>query len=294
MERALRTLPLEAIACESQVRTSFGDEGIAGLAASLVSVGLQQPILVRVAGERFVVIDGERRYRAAVQAGWTTIQVLVEEGPTADPDRIVRQLVANCQREDLTPIETACAIENLISTASCTAGEAASRLGMSPARVSKLLSLRSLPTEVQDQVHAGTIKASTAYEIAKTRDETERSALVADATMGNLKRDIAARRSRGKGVSGKRGTQSTRNRKRGRRQRSTVALTPGCSLVVTGQALAVAPLLGRLEVACELLRGVASTELAAAELAELFVRADTALKGVADQHQSTPAERREP
>lgn len=294
--RTVVALALADIDCRPQVREAFDEEAIAGLAASLVTAGLLQPILVRAVGDRFVVIDGERRYRAATVAGWETIEALVE--PEAKPDgaqRIVRQLVANCQRQDLTPIETARAIEALMGQTGCSASEAAAKLGLSGPRVSKLLALLSLPETVQDEVHAGKLAASTAYEIAKTKDPERRAELIAEAGKGELKRDAAALRSRATGKprsSASRASKASK-RSRPRKRKTTIPVGPGCSVVIAGDEIVVAELLASFEAVCARLRalGEAGTE-PVVPLAEALGRLATATQdGAARAERSNGAPR---
>ena len=240
--RHVLTLPLSQIDCQPQVR-EVREVGLAGLAQSLVAVGLQQPILVRPAGSRWVIVDGERRFRAAQRAGWDSIDALVDDEPVNAAGRVVRQLVANCQREGLTPIETARAISQFITQTECTAADAAGKLGFSAANVSKLLSLLTLPKEVQEFVHADRLAASTAYEIAKTKDPKRRAQLIARALKGALRRDAAARGNRGR--EGK-----------AARPRVVIPVGNGRALAITGPDLRIGVLLEVIEAASAKLRSL--------------------------------------
>lgn len=253
MDRELKVLPLADIDARPQVRQTFDPQGIEGLFQSLRSGGLQQPILVRPSGSRWVIVDGERRTRAAKLAGWDSILALVDAGEQTEAERIERQLVANCQREDLTPIEVARATEQLMKAASCTAAVAAEKLGLSQASVSRSLALLTLPEEVQARVHAGRLAASTAYEIAKTTDPERKAELVAAACRGELKREAAALRSRAQ-------PEPTRTRKRrGNRsaRRTIIPLDSKHRLILAGEGLPVSDLLALLDQVAARLRAVA-------------------------------------
>ncbi len=289
--RELQTLALASITCEQQVRETFDVEAIAELAQSLVSVGLQQPILVRREGDGYVVIDGERRFRAAKVARWETIEALVEDGEGDDATRIVRQLVANCQRTDLSPIEMAKAIDGLMETAGLTGAEAAATLGLKPSWVTRSVALLSLPEAVQARVHAGQLAASTAYQIAKTKDEGQRDALISDAVAGVLTRDAAERRSRAaskpKSAGGPRATRKTRPT---RKRKTTLRVMSACSIAVTGETVQIASLVSALEGVCRELRasGLAG-DVAVSELADLFKARSVGQESVG-QHPAREAE----
>src|SRR4051794_38916321 len=96
-------ITLLAIRTARQVRESF--DGIDGLADTLSEVGQLHPIRVRKEGDYYLIVDGERRYRAAKQLGWKTISCIVEQKDLSAGEVTQRQLIANCQREDLKPLE---------------------------------------------------------------------------------------------------------------------------------------------------------------------------------------------
>jgi ParB/RepB/Spo0J family partition protein len=215
---------LDRITCASQVRDRFDEAQLSGLAQSLSETGLLQPILVRPCADGWIVVDGERRVRSARAAGWTTIPAIVESAELSEAQCLQQQLVANCQRENLTPIETARAIDRLMKGARWSRAHVAARLGLSPASVSRSLALLGLPADVQERIHNGELAASTGYEIAKTGDPGRRAELVATATRGELKRDVAAKHAR---VGGKRRRSSAQPR---RRQRVVIPMRGGHAL----------------------------------------------------------------
>jgi ParB family chromosome partitioning protein len=243
MKSSLLHIAVEQIACAPQVRTRFDDKKQADLEQSLREVGLLQPILVRPTESGYLVLDGERRLRAARQLKWPTIAAIVIDDQLGMADTIQRQLIANAQRADLTPIETAQAIRQLMHETGWPASQTAERLGMSAAAVTKHLSLLVLSDELRQAVHKGNVAASTAYEIAKTRDPKEREQLAKEALAGRLTRDGAAGRARAtrkKPVSPGRG-------QRGRLPRADISLGGGRSVRVAGPALSAAALVVWLE-----------------------------------------------
>lgn len=203
VQEHVQYLPLNQIAVEQNVRTTFDDESLEGLLLSLKSVGQLQPIRVRKVGDRYVIVDGERRYRAARKLEMPTLAVIVEGKELGEGAVVLRQLVANVQREDLLPLEKAHAIRKLMAATQWNASETATRLGISNANVSRLLALLELPAEIQERVAAGEIPASAAYHLAKCHNPEQQADLAQQVASGKLTRDAlvgarkAARRTQG-------------------------------------------------------------------------------------------------
>ena len=140
-----------------QPRTTFDDERLAELAESLKRHGQLQPIRVRRSGVvgRYIVVAGERRWRAAMLAGLATIQAVVIAERT-DIDRVrEEQVVENLQRADLSPIESAHAYRALLDRWQCSQAELGRRLGVSTATLSRTLALLQAPEETQARISAG-------------------------------------------------------------------------------------------------------------------------------------------
>jgi len=156
-----------------QPRKEFDPEAIASLAASLKGRGQLQPIRARYDAEadRWVIVAGERRYRAAIVAGLSTLMLIEAKGP-ADPDEILEdQLVENCLREDLKPIEQAKAFRTLIDRRGWSYRQLSDHLHVAPASVARALALLELPDDVQGQVEAGQLAPSVAYEVSRIDDQ---------------------------------------------------------------------------------------------------------------------------
>ena len=137
-----------------QPRTKMDDASLAELAASIGKQGLMQPILVRpVAKDKYEIIAGERRWRAAGIAGLKEVPVIVRDVP--DSTALAMALIENIQREDLNPLEEAQGVQRLISEFKLTHQEAADAIGRSRAATSNLLRLLSLQKPVQELVFAG-------------------------------------------------------------------------------------------------------------------------------------------
>jgi len=139
----------------AQPRTNFDEDSLERLADSIRSHGVVQPILVRRRGERYELIAGERRWRAAKIAGLSKIPVVVKEIP--DEDLLEIALIENIQREDLNPIEEAQAYKKLIETVGLTQEALAGRLGRDRSYITNYLRLLRLPADIQQLVKQGTL-----------------------------------------------------------------------------------------------------------------------------------------
>ncbi len=130
-----------------QPRSNFDDETIEQLATSLRTLGLLQPLVVREAGDRYLLVAGERRLRAAKLAGIERVPVLLVE--TDEQGALERALVENLHRENLNPIEEAIAYRQLIEDAGLTQEALADRLGRNRVSINQSLRLLDLPEAVQ-------------------------------------------------------------------------------------------------------------------------------------------------
>lgn len=152
-----------------QPRREFSESEIASLAESLKDHDILQPILVRVVGGRYQLISGERRLRAAIKAGWTTIPARVRE---AD-DRLVAELaiVENLQRKDLNPIEKGLSFRRYLDEHGCTQEDLAQRLKIDRSTIANLMRLLDLPRRVQEMVQKGEVSAGHARALLPLGDE---------------------------------------------------------------------------------------------------------------------------
>jgi len=140
-----------------QPRTKMDEASLQELAASIRAQGLMQPILVRpVAKDRYEIIAGERRWRAAKLAGLSEVPVIVRDVP--DQAALAMALIENIQREDLNPLEEAHGVQRLISEFKLTHQEAADAIGRSRAATSNLLRLLNLQKPVQQLVFDGKLE----------------------------------------------------------------------------------------------------------------------------------------
>ena len=178
-------LPLDKIEAAPQVRTEFTDESLHGLADTMTQLGQLQPIRVRREGDIYVVVAGERRLRAARLSGrFTTIAAIIESGELDVAGVLHRQLVENCQKEDLKPLDKARAIKELMERTGKSTTEVASMLGVASGTISKLLALLNLPEQIQSQVRDGAIPATAAYQLSRVADADEQAALATQIAEG--------------------------------------------------------------------------------------------------------------
>ncbi len=138
-----------------QPRTDFDPEAIRTLADSLKESGAIQPIVVRRVGKLYELIAGERRLRAAREAGFESLPAIVRD--MSDDEAATLTLIENIQREDLNPIDEAKALERLAYQMNCTHEEVAERVGRARATVSNLIRLLQLHAEVQKRIVDGSL-----------------------------------------------------------------------------------------------------------------------------------------
>ena len=164
-------VPLSSIRPNAyQPRTSFDDEAIASLAASVKELGVLQPILLRPAENgQYELIAGERRWRAARRAGLMTIPAVIRSA--ADQDALEQALVENLHRSDLNPLEEAGAFQQLIDDFGFTHDQVATRVGKSRAAVSNTLRLFQLSPSIQRLVLEGHVDAGHARALLGTSDK---------------------------------------------------------------------------------------------------------------------------
>ena len=131
-----------------QPRSSFEEEAMAELAQSIRSIGVIQPITLKETGpDRYMIISGERRYRACLMAGLETIPAYIKTA--ADENVVEMALIENIQREDLNSIEIALAYQKLIDSYGLTQEQLSDRVGKKRATIANYLRLLKLPAEIQ-------------------------------------------------------------------------------------------------------------------------------------------------
>jgi len=152
-----RTLPVDQLQPgKYQPRTRMDPASLEELAASIRAQGLMQPVLVRpISEDRYEIVAGERRWRAAQMAGLSELSTLVREIP--DEAALAMALIENIQREDLNPLEEAHGLQRLIDEFAMTHQQAADAVGRSRPAASNLLRLLQLAPPVQELLMNGEI-----------------------------------------------------------------------------------------------------------------------------------------
>jgi ParB family chromosome partitioning protein len=175
---------------EAQPREDFDEAALARLAGSLKARGQLQPIRVRWDEGRgaYVVIVGERRWRAAAQAGLPTLTAIVHEGPLDPAELLAVQLVENALREDLRPVEQARAYRRLMESNGWSGNRLAQELSIDQSSVARALALLEAPAPVRELVEAEQLAPSVAYEISKVPDRDEQAELARRAVAEGLNR----------------------------------------------------------------------------------------------------------
>ncbi|HHT66472.1 MAG: ParB/RepB/Spo0J family partition protein [Caldicoprobacterales bacterium] len=160
-----------------QARNQFDEEKLKELADSIRIHGVVQPIIVRPHNNRYIIVAGERRWRASRAANKTTIPAIVMD--LGEEEIIEVSLIENLQREDLNPIEEARGIQALVSRLKLTQEEAADRLGKSRPAIANALRLLHLSGKIQDLLADNKLSAGHARALLALTDEKQRDELAA-------------------------------------------------------------------------------------------------------------------
>ena len=168
----------------TQPRTEFDEEALEELAESIRQLGLIQPITVKRNGEKYIIISGERRWRAAEKAGLEALPAYIRE--VDDTTLHAMALVENIQREDLNAIEISLGMQRLIEECGLTQEALAERLGKKRSTVANYLRLLNLPDEVQFAIKGGIISMGHAKAIASLESKSKQLSLLKRCVKSNL------------------------------------------------------------------------------------------------------------
>ncbi len=158
-----------------QMRENFDEKGIEELALSIKEDGVMQPVLVTRKGKKYMLVAGERRWRAAKKAGIETIPCIEKE--LAGKDALVLSLIENIQRRDLSPIEEASAYRQLVEEFSLTQEQVSKRVGKSRSSVANALRILSLPEDLRQFVSDSSLSAGHARTLLTVKDKKKRKML---------------------------------------------------------------------------------------------------------------------
>ena len=154
-----------------QPRRIFDEEKINELAQSIKEHGVFQPIILKKVKQGYIIVSGERRFRAALKVGLRTIPSIVRQYEESKVAEIA--LAENLQRENLTPIEEAEAYKIVMNNLHLTQAELASKIGKSRSHVTNTLGLLNLPQEVQQMLLSGQISMGHARSLSKLEDDQQ-------------------------------------------------------------------------------------------------------------------------
>ncbi|MGN6557530.1 MAG: ParB/RepB/Spo0J family partition protein [Solirubrobacterales bacterium] len=180
----LRELPVSLIKPNpSQPRTRFDEDALAALAASIEATGVVQPLLVRPLPDgSYELVAGERRWRAAQQAGVEKVPAVVRD--QAEAERLQAALIENMVREDLNPVEEARACAALVEELGLTKEELAKRVGRSRPAVSNLIRLLELPDDALELLESGDLSEGHGKALLGAQGNDVRRRLARDAARG--------------------------------------------------------------------------------------------------------------
>ena len=160
----------------TQPRTEFDEEALEELAESIRQLGLIQPITVKRDGDKYIIISGERRWRASERAGLEAMPAYIRE--VDDTTLHAMALVENIQREDLNAIEISLGMQRLVEECGLTQEALAERLGKKRSTVANYLRLLNLPDEVQFAIKGGLISMGHAKAIASVESKAKQLSLL--------------------------------------------------------------------------------------------------------------------
>ena len=217
---------------DKQPRVVFSEAEMDDLVQSVTARGILQPIRVRWNTDlgKYVIVAGERRFRAARQAGLRAVPCVIHEGAMTESTILQDQLVENLLRQDLQPIETAKAYCRLMELEGWSARQLARELHVPDANIVRALALLELPETVQQQVADGRLAPSVAYEVSKLDRPEDQAELAERVVTEKLTRDQAI--------------EAVKVKKPGRaemakRTKEEIRLDDGHRVTITGPAVAV-------------------------------------------------------
>ena len=171
-EMEFRMLPLERVYPNpNQPRKFFDKQALEELAQSIRENGVLQPVLVRLIGDRYQIVSGERRFRASKLAGARTIPAVIRR--LDEEQTLLAGLIENIQRQDLNPIEEAKTLKDILLNYGLTHDQLAEKIGRSRSALTNRLRLLQLPLEIQDLVISGKISSGHAKMLAGIKDPLE-------------------------------------------------------------------------------------------------------------------------
>lgn len=252
-----KLITLNRIIAKEQVRKDFNEQELAELAHSLKTLGQKTPILVYWSDEdvKYVIIAGERRFRAAQMAGLSELSCQIHPHRPDAAELVELQFVENAIRSDLNPIEEAQSYRRLQELKGYSANQLADRIGKNQSTISRSLSLLKLPESIQEHVGKGRIPVSVAREICKLDSEAKQHEMAKEYLAGELttgQAQVQASKAAGRGKGGEPAKQSKKWTQDG------IGIT-----VAYGRGVTLADIAAALEERARLLRSDGRTKKAA-------------------------------
>ncbi len=155
----------------NQPRKNFDDDRLVELSESIKENGIIQPIIVQRKKDKYIIVAGERRWRAARLAGLKVIPAIVRD--LTDRQTMEQALIENLQREDLNPMETAFAMQNLLKEYKITQDQLAKKIGVPRATVANTIRLTNIDESLQDFIVSGDLTAGHAKALLSLKDKDE-------------------------------------------------------------------------------------------------------------------------
>jgi len=202
-------IELDRIQANKQVREEFDQTELNELAATLERQGLINPITVKYSttDDKWIIIAGERRYRAAKQLGWTEITCVIKDENLTDAEFLEIQIAENTQRKNLNALEEAKGYQQMMDAFGFNGKQVAERLGVSSNKVNRSVRLLSLPADIRAEVGAGVLPKSLLREVQKLKSETEQRQLIEDykqsGSLSDATKQVKQKKSSKKPVAGK-------------------------------------------------------------------------------------------
>ena len=259
-DKRLNKVPTDRIVADpEQPRKEFEPGAIERLAESLKVRGQLQPCTVYWDEGKgvYVLLIGERRWRAAAHAGLTDLLCIVLERRPEPRERLTLQLIENLLREDLAPVEQARAYREMMRLNEWGTNQLARELHIPPSAVSQALSLLELPAPIQEKIDSGQLAPSVGYELSKL-DDPDRQAELAGrvATEGLTREATVAEVRRLKGTGGKRTAAGSRGRGGARKLTRRIFKHDGIKITVErSRGLDTPTMVNALETILDQLRG---------------------------------------
>lgn len=179
----------------NQPRTNWSEADEAELLANMNAVDQLVPLIVTAAVDGYMIVDGERRYRAAVKGQWKSLKAIVLDRKPDEAELLLLQLTVNCMRVDLSPLERAVSFQKLMAAKGLSASDLAKRLGIAKATVTRYLSHNDAPDEIKSLLSSGVISSPMAYALSRMGADERADALT---KLPKLNREVLERKARKK------------------------------------------------------------------------------------------------